>query len=225
MPEISVIICTRNRADIIPDALNSLKNQSLIGAKYEVIVIDQSTDYKTADLLKNYPDYRYIKLDSRGIPYSRNEGFRQATGDIIVYVDDDVFFSSDYLENILSFFRDSELSPDIIGGKTCLKFLSAKPDWITGSLLGVLAASDFGEKPNVYDNHPKHVPYTCNIAIKRECLEKVGGFSSRIIGIDPELDFGEDVIFANQARNLGYNLVYCPKMLVHHKIQQETPVI
>jgi glycosyltransferase involved in cell wall biosynthesis len=203
---------------MIGDVLESAQNQSLNPEMYEVVVIDQSTNDKTKKLLEEYPGFKYIKLDSEGISISRNEGIKHSTGKIVVFVDDDILFGESYLANILDFFNNSELKPDVIGGKTLLKCLAPKPEWIEGPLLGVLAYSDYGDTPCKYDMHPKHVPYTCNIAVKRECIEKINGFLTIISDIDNRLHPNEDVLFANKLRNCGYNLIYCPSMLAYHKI-------
>jgi|GEM_PF-2862742 len=221
MPDISLIICTRNRSDVIPETLDAIKKQTLDTEKYEVIIVDQSTDDKTKELVEKYSGFKYIKLDSVGISVSRNEGIKHSTGNIISFVDDDILFDENYLVNILDFFNNSEFNPDVSGGKILFKYLGEKPDWLDGLLLGILGYSDYGDKPCMYDSHPKHVPYTGSIAFKRECIEKTGGFSTLNVNLNKNIISNEDVIFANKIKELGYNLVYNPKMVVYHKIQPE----
>lgn len=218
MLEISLIICTRNRDDMIVDVLESASNQSLEPEKYEVVILDQSDNDKTQKIAEKYPQFRYIKLAPTGVATSRNEGIKQSKGRILVYIDDDILFERDYLENILDFYNTSELKPDMVGGKTIVKFLGEKPEWLEGPLLGILAHSDYGDGAKIFNSHPKHVPYTCNMAIKRECLEKVGGFSKFIGDIVQKYPINEDVMFAYDVNNQGYNLVYNPKMFVYHRM-------
>ncbi len=200
------------------DLLESVDAQSLDKSRFEVLLTDQSDDNKTKNLVKDCSWVNYIKLDSKGVSISRNKGIATATGKILVFVDDDVLFGEKYLEEILNFFKTSELKPDMIGGKTLIDFIGKKPDWLNGRLLEVLAASDFGNEPKLYSEHPKHVPYTCNMAIKKSCAEKVGGFSELISKLDLKIAVNDDVIFANQVRQAGYNLVYNPNMLVYHRM-------
>lgn len=220
MTEISLIINTYNRADMIEGVLNSACKQNLDKERFEVLIVDQSTNDETEKTLENYPKFRYIKTETKGLSISRNIAIENSTGEILVFVDDDVYFDKDYLQNILNFFKNSELKPDMIGGRTYVDYLAQKPDWIDGPLLGILAFSDYGNEPLVYDNHPKHVPYGCNMAVKRECLELTGGFSSIISSIDKKMTENEDVILANKLRNSGKNLVYTPNMLVFHKMPE-----
>lgn len=205
---------------MIEDVLKSAETQTLYKESFEVVVVDQSTDEETEKILSKYPDFKYIKTDTKGLSISRNIAIENSIGKILVFVDDDVYFDKYYLENILNFFENSELKPDMIGGKTYIDYLIQKPDWIDGPLLGILAFSDYGDQPLIYDNHPKHVPYGCNMAVKKECLELAGGFSSIIKSIDKNLTENEDVFLANKLRKMGKNIVYNPQMLVYHKMPE-----
>lgn len=213
MFEISLIICTKNREEMIADVFKSAAKQSLDSLKYEVIIIDDSTNDKTRKLAENYPDFIYMQNNSSGLAASRNTGLELSKGKILVFIDDDVIFNENYLQNILEFFNNSEFKPDFVGGRTHIKFLAQKPDWIEGSLLGMLAYSDYGNEPKFYDEHPKHCPYGCNMAVKRECLDKIGGFSSSDCSLE-----NEDIILADKLKKSGYNLVYCPQMEIQHKM-------
>lgn len=209
MHDISLIICTRNREDMIEEVLVSAKNQTY--QNFEVLVIDDSTNASTREIVQNYPEILYIKGDQKGLASARNKGIKASKGKVIVFVDDDVVFEQDYLSNIMNCFNNS--NADFIGGKTHIKFLAPKPEWIEGPLLGVLAFSDYGDELKPYDNHPKHIPYGCNMAIKRECIEKIGGFSSSKKSLE-----NEDVIAGNKLRKMGGKLVYCPEMFLCHKM-------
>ena len=217
-PEISLIICTRNRDDMIVDVLNSVDKQTFGRSEFEVLVLDQSTNDKTEQILKKFPDFKYIKLTSEGAAASRNEGIKHSNGKILVYVDDDVYFGEEYLQNIANFFNNPEINPDMVGGKTHIKWLGEKPEWIENELLGTLAYSDYGDTPQQYDGHPKHVPYTCNMAIKKEIAEEVGGFSVFISNVEKKYPINEDIMFALKVKNKDYNLMYNPDMFVFHKL-------
>ncbi len=218
MKEISLIICTLNRDEMIADVLESADKQTLGKENFEVLIIDQSDNDKTKALAEKYPDFRYIRLSSKGASVSRNEGIKQSNGKILVYVDDDVLFDENYLLEISEFFKNSDLKPDMVGGKTIVKFLGDKPEWLEGPLMGILAHSDYGDEPFIFNAHPKHVPYTCNMAIKKECAEAAGGFSVFISNIEQKFPINEDVMFAHEVKNKGFNLVYNPKMFVYHRM-------
>ena len=92
MIEISVIIPTYNRQNIINDLfrkmIDNIENQ-----KQEMIIVDQS-DLTNDKLLKysyKYPHiFQYIKDDMHGLPHARNVGALHARGKILLYLDDDI---------------------------------------------------------------------------------------------------------------------------------------
>lgn len=216
--DISLIICTKDRSDYIKTVLECATSQTLSKELYEILVIDQSDDNQTKNIAEEFERVSYYKIAPEGLSNSRNKSIDLSNGKILVYVDDDVEFEQDYLDNILVFFNNSPLQPDFCGGKTHLKLLTEKPEWIKEQFLGILAYSDYGNEPKIYDNHPKHVPYGCNMAVKRDALIKAGGFPAEIYYINNCLTENEDVLLANKLRSLGGHVVYNPDMLVYHRI-------
>lgn len=107
-PEISVVICTRNRGASIVHTLESvLANQH---PSFEVIVVDQSTNDETMEAITPYasdPRFRYIRSDTVGTGRSRNIGLRAAKAEIVAYTDDDCIVPTDWLEKIIDFFTNS----------------------------------------------------------------------------------------------------------------------
>lgn len=219
--KISLIICTKDRPESLRSVLECATRQTLEQTNYEILVIDQSLSDDSQTVCKDYGNIKYEKLNSTGVSISRNKGIELASGKILVYVDDDVEFEEDYLPNILNFFETSPLKPDMIGGKTYIRFVPEKPEWIGTLLKNYLAYSDFGDTAKPYDNHPKHVPYTCNMAVKKECAEAIGGFSVYISKMDSKIAVNDDVMFALEGRKLGYNLIYNPDMFIWHIMPQK----
>jgi glycosyltransferase involved in cell wall biosynthesis len=88
-PLISCIIPTKNRPELVQQAIGSVLAQSY--RNIEIIVIDDSTNDETKRILSSFEtQIRYIKNEnSRGAPYSRNIGLIEAKGDVIAFLDDD----------------------------------------------------------------------------------------------------------------------------------------
>jgi glycosyltransferase involved in cell wall biosynthesis len=218
MVELSLIINTYNRSDMIKDALDSASKQTLSSELYEVLIVDQSKDSKTENIVKNYKNFRYIKTDTIGLTVSRNISIDYAQGDILVYVDDDAYFDEDYLDNILTFFKTSPLKPDFIGGRTTSDFLGEKPEWLKGKLLLALGESDYLDTPMQYGSHFKQTPFGNNMAIKKDVLLAIGKFKNIIRESKPGLTENEDVILGVELKKQGYNVIYYPDMKIYHKI-------
>ncbi|MDD2889777.1 MAG: glycosyltransferase [bacterium] len=104
----SIIIPTRNRSWVLKDCISHLSNQS--AKDYEIIIIDDASDDNTNDLVSDqqplttvHSQLKYIRLPQRiGCWAARNVGIKNASGEIIIFVDSDVLvdknFISDHLE-------------------------------------------------------------------------------------------------------------------------------
>src|SRR5215210_5851666 len=109
-PEISVIICSYNRADYIIGAIDSLFSQTIDKNRFEVIVVDNNSIDNTGDLVQDYinchPGFRlkYLTESKQGASFARNTGASFARSPFLCFMDDDAVAETHYLERILAFF-------------------------------------------------------------------------------------------------------------------------
>jgi len=96
----SVIIPAYNAEDVLPRCLRALEHQTLPQDQYEVIVIDDGSTDRTAELAKE-GGARLLKLNHVGPAAARNAGAELARADIIVFTDADCEPTPDFLERIL----------------------------------------------------------------------------------------------------------------------------
>jgi GT2 family glycosyltransferase len=89
-PDISIAVCTRDRADDLEFCLESLAAQS--SEPLEVLVIDNApaTDATERLVRENFPQFRYVREDTPGLDHARNRAIREAKGEVIAFTDDDV---------------------------------------------------------------------------------------------------------------------------------------
>lgn len=88
--EVSVIIPTCNRANLVKRALHSVLEQTF--RDFEVIVVDDASQDNTKEVVASFADERvkYIKHDkNRGGSAARNSGIKAAKGKYIAFLDDD----------------------------------------------------------------------------------------------------------------------------------------
>lgn len=86
--DISVIIPTHNRAQLLPRALNSVLSQSL--TPREILVIDDGSTDDTEHLLGNdYPQVRHLRQQNRGVSRARNAGIAATRGEWLAFLDSD----------------------------------------------------------------------------------------------------------------------------------------
>lgn len=103
--KISIITATYNSDKTIIDCLNSIFNQTY--KNYEVIIIDGLSTDNTLNLVSSFSsDVRIFSESDKGIYDAMNKGIALATGDVIAILNsDDLFFSNEILELIVSKFE------------------------------------------------------------------------------------------------------------------------
>ena len=94
---VSVIIPTYNRKNLLKRALHSVSNQTFV--PQEIIVVDDGSSDGTKDwVLERFPDVRYIYQDNSGVSSARNSGIKEAIGSWIAFLDSDDEWMSNKLE-------------------------------------------------------------------------------------------------------------------------------
>ena len=115
---ISVVVITLNRAEWLKDTLDSLVRQTR--QPDEVIVVDNGSQDNTEGVVSSFANklnVKYVSEKTRGIPYARNTGVRNATGDIVAFIDDDCIADENWLKYIqIPFFKDPNVGS--VGGET-----------------------------------------------------------------------------------------------------------
>jgi hypothetical protein len=96
-PLVSVVMPTFNRADIIRDAIDSLREQSY--PDWELLVADDASTDATEDVVRSYgdPRIRYEVVAKGGAARARNSALGRAAGDVIAYLDSDNVWHPDFL--------------------------------------------------------------------------------------------------------------------------------
>ena len=91
---ISVCVCTRNRADSLKRALESLTRlDHPSGIDWGVLVVDNGSTDATADTAMSFADLLTLKVVSEtraGLSHARNTALRVARGHHLIFIDDDV---------------------------------------------------------------------------------------------------------------------------------------
>ena len=94
---LSIVIPAYNEEKYLPNLLNCIKNQTY--KDYEIIVADANSADRTKQIAKKYG----CRIVKGGMPaVGRNKGARIAKGDILLFLDADVQFDKDFLENAVN---------------------------------------------------------------------------------------------------------------------------
>ncbi len=179
--QLSIIIPTYNRADVILRSLETWTKQTLDADKFEVIVVDNnSTDGSgelIQDFIKDYKNFHYLLETKQGSTNARHAGANRAKADILMFCDDDGLFNPDCASEILKVYK-SNLEVVAVTGKILIKWDKTPPDWIEPYefMLGKL---DYGDKVK-YDTS-----FYLNggvFSIKKKIFNNLGGFNPDLIG-------------------------------------------
>jgi len=107
-PFVSICTPTFNRRPFIPAIIKCFENQTYPRDKMEWIIIDDGTD-KIEDLVAHLPYVKYFKYDEKmTLGKKRNISNEKATGEIIVYMDDDDYYPADRVKHAVDTLRGSK---------------------------------------------------------------------------------------------------------------------
>ena len=95
-PKISVLVCTYNRCQNLGGAIESIAAQSLPPSlQWEIVVVDNNSSDQTRQVVEDFGrrcpgHFRYLFEPRQGKSHALNTGIKEARGDIIAFIDDDV---------------------------------------------------------------------------------------------------------------------------------------
>ena len=171
MQKISVIIPTYNYAHFISEAIDSVLAQTTRVS--EIIVVDDGSSDNIAEVVKTYGNrVKFIQQENRGAGAARNNGAKNASGELLAFLDaDDVWHPNKLKKQIKYFRQDAEVG--LVGcwmrefnesGETLLEYTEGKNGWCAQDILLIEPV----------------VPGPGSTAlIKREIFDKIGGFDER----------------------------------------------
>lgn len=181
--DLSVVITTYNRADVLPTAIESLFAQNLDPSRYEIIVVDNNSSDGTREVVESFagrsPAIRYVFEPCQGISHGRNAGIRAAAAPIVAFTDDDVRVSRDWATTILTVLATH---PEVacVGGKVLPSWDGPWPAWLTSEHWAPLALLDYGDAPVYVTAERRLCLITANVAYRREVFDQIGMFASRM---------------------------------------------
>lgn len=212
-PFVSIIIPTYNRPFLLDHCLQRVLAQPY--ARKEVIVVDSSVNDESEAVIARYPTVLSVRLrgqrDNR--PQAKNAGMALASGDIIVFIDDDSMVSTHWLETVVAIHEDDTIGA--AGGRVMRKPYpyseeeSGSPHMhvnIWGRVIWEGAELVSSERVDV-----DHL-ISCNVSFRREVLEQIGGFDPNYT----KTSLGEETDLCLRVKKAGWRIVYEPAMSVTH---------
>ncbi len=216
-PAITVVVCTRNRAESLRTALDSLiRLETGDSFRFDILVIDNGSTDHTPQVVDDVArraamPVRHIVEPRKGVVPARNRGVQEAAGEWIAFFDDDQLADPQWLARLLAVARDE--SAECVGGAVRLKL----PDGIDRDLSPVVRMM-LGETVGMPERRrytDRVTPGAGNLMVHRRVFEQVGLFDERCA------DRGEDTDLFLRIHRAGIASWYEPGAVVHHVIPLE----
>ena len=206
LPEISIVIPVKDRADELKCCLTSLANLNYPHEKLQVIVVDDGSSDDSPLVARRF---QALVVPSggtgRGPAAARNAGASMASGEILAFIDSDCTASPEWLNELIPAFNNPAVAA--VGGQVdgmCTESAVDRYESIMSSLsLGSRERTGSGGSDTFY------LP-SCNLLVRQAVFRSAGGFRD-------EMHVGEDVDLTWRLRDMGWTISYLPSGNVLHK--------
>jgi len=224
--DISVIIATYNRAQDLSKTLESMVRTDKSGLTVEFIIVDNGSTDQTKSVVDSFSDrisIHYIFEARSGKNRALNTALEKCElGKIVVFTDDDVDVSPDWLVSIRSV-CDRWPNHAVFGGRINVVFPVEKvPEWASDPYLSSLcfAHHDYSDKECIYGTHM--TPYGPNFWVRQEVFDD-GRRYDEVIGPCPtNRIMGSETSFLIALLKDNYEIIYSPTAVVGHRVQPKT---
>jgi GT2 family glycosyltransferase len=222
---ISVIIPTYGREEPLRDTLEDVLKQDY--SDFEILVVDQTKNHQPSiqaylEELAKASKILWLRVDWASLPGARNYGVRHAKGEIILFIDDDVQLSGDYLQKHAQNYQNK---PEIgaVAGRVFDRMKLEDAQWQQGDAYTIEDLPPEAMDPGIAWYHidlvhtvkPQLVISArgCNMSFRQEVFSKHGiWFDERFRGNAVR----EESDFCLRLRKAGYQIWYDPEAhLVH----------
>lgn len=212
-PTLAVVIPTRDRPELLADCLSTLTHQTV--SDFELLVVDDGSCTPIDLLVKDVDaSFRCHRQDPRGLNAARNAGSALTTAPIVAYLDDDTLVSPGWAQAVTAAFATTGCAG--LAGRVDLQLPSEPPRWLTRHGRTFLAELDLGGD-RMWLDAPR-LPVGANCAVRRDALERVGGFREGLDRVGASLiSSGETELF-RRLRDHGGRLLYDPSASVVHRV-------
>lgn len=212
---VSVVLCTTGERPTVPSCLASLR--ALRDDHHEVLVVENRWSSSMAtDELRAW-GARLVHEPRRGLDVARNRGLREATGDIVAFVDDDCIVDPDWLAGLRRAFADPAVS--FVTGRVRPYSLERRSE----RCFEAWFSFDRGAEPKRFRRDdewtsvvPGHLGTGCNMAFRRSVALAAGGFDETL-DMGTSIAGGGDLDMFGRLLRGGHEVAYAPDALMWHR--------
>ena len=197
--KISLIMATKGNIEVVERFCCFLNKQTY--KNFELIIVDQNNDGRLDDIVQKYGQLYDIKhvFSYPGLSKARNVGLLNVSGDIFAFPDDDCWYSSGLLKDVIDIFNKNMV--DGITGRIDSKGMG-RFDKEEGLV----------DKFNVWER-----AISVSIFLKKHVIDSVGLFNENLgLGSGKLMQSGEETDYIIRCIEKGFKIKYFPKLIVNH---------
>lgn len=217
MPDIVVLIATRNRWPLLEACLKSLQAQELSSVSVVVRVVDNgSTDGSDARLRAYAATSRSLPVEilSHPIPgksRALNAGLQDLHCEVVAFTDDDMRMDPRWLSAIWEHFQNCSCAG--LAGRVVVDLPEPSPSWFTEQCAELL-----GSTARRRPSDPVLALAGGNMAVRASKIRLIGGFREDMGPLGNRFGSAEDVEWSHRMVDRGETLCYCPQALNYHNV-------
>jgi cellulose synthase/poly-beta-1,6-N-acetylglucosamine synthase-like glycosyltransferase len=204
MVEVSVIIPAYNAETTIKDTLRAVLNQDFSRERYEVIVVDDGSTDRTAEVVREFEEVKLISIPRSGPGKARNVGAKAARGKFLLFTDADCVPTKDWIDEMIApLLKDKE----VVGVGGAYKTLNKE------STIARFVGYEI-ERRHEKLAKLKYIDFvgTFSAAYRKDIFLKFGGFDESF-----PMASGEDIEFSFRVVRAGHKLVFNRRARVFHR--------
>lgn len=211
----TIAVCTRNRAQLLRDCLESLAREE-DETSFPVLVVDNASTDETREVGASFAarlDLRIVVERRIGLSHARNRAIRECRTEYVVYLDDDARILPGWVSAVREGIR--KWAPDVFGGPHRPFYVSPKPAWFDDEFVSALRSEPEGPLP-------EDVFLTGgNSGWRLDLLESLGGFPVDLGMRGESLGIGEEIHVQALIRQRvpPAKIVLLPRMDMEHRVE------
>ena len=216
---VSVIVCTRNRAEYLSDCLHSLARQNCT-VSYEILVVDNDSTDDTPRVLREWsvkdPRLRTVREPRVGLSAAKNTGVRLARGQLLLFTDDDVIVDPGWVQAYVDFFERRAGRASAAGGPILPvpDDLGGWPEWFDSCAVPDVGVLEYREERQL---GPHEYLWGANMAIPASHFTRFGAWDETVGRSGEKRGTFEDTEYQDRMRAAGGTVWFCPAARLQHR--------
>jgi len=202
--EVTVVVPTSGRAGYLEVTLDSLRGQRSAVA-HELLVVDDGSTDATPEVAERYGARLVRHGERRSLNAARNTGLREAGGELIAFVDDDVFVPTGWLDALAEGARRHP-DADAFGGPIRARFEGHAPRGC-GREDPPITTLDLGP-----EDAEAQMVWGANFAVRRSAVDRIGEFDESF-----DRGHGDEEEWLMRLRAAGGRIVYLADAGLDHR--------